>query len=461
MLYILLTLMFLSSSPVKAAQDAITCPADRIDSNGNICTAEDVSVAAAALGASQEGLTCTPGMPIKVAIAGTVALRKGNRYDIGVWVSKDGNPMDLRGDEGGSQHCEVLPLPFQPITRDSDTSIFVIDSFDSVATPQDCYDTKAADNGDISTAFLLTSERDSIINGLVDSNNDGIIDASDDTTTALIPQVFGAQIVAGGVDIDNNGIIDTSDNGIWNGYAVQDGIIDVDGDGVFGATNGTDDSAQSFNDLVTMNCIAGPTGKLALETLVSWHVPSDAANICLPTNPDTYGDFNHQGDPIMSSSKCSVNSSEVAVDIVGKLTIVKLIPEPNTKSVTTDFEFTYTNDKPPQADTDPNIPNISPASPFILQDQGFDEIFAEIGTGPATIVITETNIPTGWGLSDLRCVGDNMTPVTIDLANKQATVTLEYNKVDPINSQANVVCSFINKTLPSLTIVKNTAGDNG
>ncbi|RLE15585.1 MAG: hypothetical protein DRJ50_15860, partial [Actinobacteria bacterium] len=447
-----------------AAQDALICPADRINSNGNICTASDVSLAAAAVAVSQTGLTCLPGETIDVAIAGTVNLRKGDRFDIGVWVSTDGKSMKLRGgsgagipDEGGAQSCEVLPLPSQLIAKDGAPGVFVIDSFDSVATPQDCYDTKAANNGDISTGFALTSERDSIINGLVDSNNDGVIDVSDDTTAGL--KVFGVHIISGGVDIDDSGTIDASDDGIWNGYAVQDGVIDVDGDGNFGETDGTDDSDQSFNDLVTMLCVAGATGQLALETLVSWHVPSDAANVCTPTDPDTYGDFTQQGDPVMSSSKCSVSSSEVAVDIVGKLTIAKIAAPGDG----TDFEFTYTNTNPPLADQDPNdtIPNISPISPFTLQHLGSDEIFAEIGTGPATIVITETNIPAGWDLDDLTCVRDDLTPVVIDLANDQVTVTLEYNAADPINSQANVICSFVNKTLPSLEIVKNTAGGNG
>jgi len=284
---------------LMAAQDALICPADRINSNGNICTASDVSLAAAAVAVSQTGLTCLPGETIDVAIAGTVNLRKGDRFDIGVWVSTDGKSMKLRGgsgagipDEGGAQSCEVLPLPSQLIAKDGAPGVFVIDSFDSVATPQDCYDTKAANNGDISTGFALTSERDSIINGLVDSNNDGVIDVSDDTTAGL--KVFGVHIISGGVDIDDSGTIDASDDGIWNGYAVQDGVIDVDGDGNFGETDGTDDSDQSFNDLVTMLCVAGATGQLALETLVSWHVPSDAANVCTPTDPDTYGDFTQQ-----------------------------------------------------------------------------------------------------------------------------------------------------------------------
>jgi len=463
-----LLLTALSTSTVMAAQDALICPADRINSNGNICTAADVSLAAAAVAVSQTGLTCAPGETIDVAIAGTVNLRKGDRFDIGVWVSTDGKPMDVRGgsgagipDEGGAQNCEVLPLPSQLIAKDGAPGVFVIDSFDDAATPQDCYDTKAANNGDISTGFALTSERDSIINGFVDSSNDGVIDASD-TTTLL--KVFGVHIISGGVDIDDSGVIDASDDGVWNGYAVQDGVIDVDGDGNFGEVDGTDDSDQSFNDLITMLCVAGPTGQLALETLVSWHVPSDAANVCTPTDPDTYGDFTQQGDPVMSSSKCSVSSSEVDVQIVGKVTILKSAPTAQEGEL---FEFSFTNSNPTFADTDPNIPDLSPSSPFNLADTDSDEIFAVIGDRdgingpfiPAIVEITESNLPAGWQLSDLVCTGDDLVATTIDLGTNTATVTLLYNDLDPLLSQKDVTCTFTNAPEPAtITVVKMASG---
>ena len=240
-------------------------------------------------------------------------------------------------------------------------------------------------------------------------------------------------------------------------------MIDVDGDGSHGELDGSDDSEQAYNDLIEMLCVADPvTGQLALETLVTWHVPSDAANVCTPTNPDTFGDFDNQGNPIMSSSKCSVNSSSIAVDVVGKLTIRKVALLPNGTASSEDFTFTYTNDSPPLADEDPNIPDISPpGTGFPLKHLEFDSIYAEIGTGPATVVITESDIPSGWDLADLTCSGDDTVPTVIDLANKEATVTLQYNDANPLASQANVICSFVNKTLPSITVVKNTAGGNG
>ena len=91
-----------STGSLMAAQDAIICPADRINSNGKICTASDVSLAAAAVSVSQAGLTCMPGDVIEVELLGNVNLRKGERFDIGVWVSNDGKPMDLRGGSNGA-----------------------------------------------------------------------------------------------------------------------------------------------------------------------------------------------------------------------------------------------------------------------------------------------------------------------------------------------------------------------
>ena len=100
---------------VEAAEDAVICPADRINSNGNICTASDVQLAAAAVGAIDRGLTCFAGDQLEVAVAGTVNLRKGDRFDIGVWIATDGKPIELRSgangtpDEGGASQCEVMP----------------------------------------------------------------------------------------------------------------------------------------------------------------------------------------------------------------------------------------------------------------------------------------------------------------------------------------------------------------
>jgi len=464
---LLLFALFYALAPVPfamAAEDAVICPADRINSNGNICTASDVQLAAAAVGNLDAGLVCFPGEDVEVAVSGTVNLRKGDRFDIGIWISTDGKSIELRGgsngapDEGGAQSCEVLPLPFLGVPEDGTVSPNIIDSFDDAATPQDCYDTSAADNGDTSSGRLITSDRDAIVEGKVDVNNDGVIDGTDNS--GVLP-IVGFHVFAGLLDMDDDGLggeINGDDDGIWNGFAVENGIVDVDGDGVHGEIGGDDDSAQTFNDRITVTCIAGPTGELLLSSLVTWNVPSDAANVCDPTNPDTYSaDWN--------SSKCSVNNSEIAVDIVGKVTVVKSAPAASGES----FQFTYTNSHPTFADSDnPDvIPDISAASPFNLMHSESAEIFAVIGNrssenGPfidATVVIDESTLPAGWSLSSINCTGDDLSATVIDLANNRATVTLRYNDADPAASQDDVTCTFNNSPPGSITVEKQTDPD--
>jgi len=451
-------LLLFSNSPVMAAQDAGTCPADFI-LNSNMCRSGDVSVAAAGLGNLDEGLTCFPGEVIEVAIAGTINLTGQNtRYDIGIWVANDGKPMNVTSANGGAAECEVLPLPSLPVVADN-SNIFIVDSFDGLATPQDCYDVEGNRNtGNQASQLLLTSNRDRIVNGMVDVNNDGVIDGTDNSDTLVI---VGVDVYAGLLDMDGNGTGgETTDDGIWNGYAVVDGIVDVDGDGTYGAVDGSDDSMQAFNDSVSMTCVAGPNGSLALESLVSWSV--DAGNACNPRVPASYN---------ADHPKCSVNSSEVAVEIVGRVTVIKSAPDANGE----DFAFGYTNTHPTTADTDnPDvIPDISVSSPFNLMDTEEAEIYAVIGNResengpfiPATVVITETNLPIGWKLEDISCVlADEGTPVntTIDLDTATVSVELSYNGADPLASQDDVICTFDN-LLDSATInlVKNTVGGNG
>jgi hypothetical protein len=115
---------------VFAAQDAIFCPADRINSNGNVCTAADVKVAAAIVGDESAFPECMAGDSFSVDIDAQVELRKGERYDIGIWIASDGLPIDLRSGatlpppydfttpaEGGASSCEVVSLQFPAIHR--------------------------------------------------------------------------------------------------------------------------------------------------------------------------------------------------------------------------------------------------------------------------------------------------------------------------------------------------------
>ena len=451
-----------------AAQDAVVCPADRINSNGRICRASDVQLAVAGVGIVADGLTCFPGESLEIAVKGTVKLRRGARFDIGIWIASDGKPMDLRGgndsldpgnvpDEGGAQFCEVMPLPSLGTPADGTLTPNVIDSFDVAATPHDCYDTSAARNGDQVSQIQITTDRDRIVEGRIDVNNDGIADSTDNS--GILP-IVGYYVYAGLLDMDGNGVGgETTDDGIWNGYAVTDGIVDVNGDGIFGNNDGSDDSLQAFNDSVTLTCLADVNGGMSLESMVTWRVPSDGPPVCDATNPDTYG-------PVLNS-KCSVNTSELAVEIVGVVRVVKSAPA---AEVGDQFEFSFTNSSPTFADTNPLVPDISETSPFNLENGQAGLIHAVIGDRvgpggafiPAQIVIEETNLSAGWQLDNISCeLTEGGTPVntTVDVAAGTATVELLYNEADPLASQDDVTCTFENAPAPAtITVIKNTSG---
>jgi hypothetical protein len=452
-----------------AALDALICPADRLNSNGNICTANDVSLAAAVVGESQEGFTCSPGQQIQVEIDGNLTVRKGDRYDLGVWIATDGKSARLRSgtngtpNEGGAATCEVMPLTSpHGVTPEAIGNPFIVSDFD---VQGDCADTNATNNADTSERVQLTSIGDSIIDGLFDINNDGIIDGNDDdagvdATPGQDGQIPWYQVIDGYIDLNENGVIDGGDDGFWpgltvgaNSYAVIDGAIDVDGSGVI---DSNDDDARSFNDEVTLTCVPGPTGGVLLSSLVSWSIPADSSNICNALDVESYN---------LQSSKCSTNDITLDVDVVGTLTIIKNAPLADPAD---QFEFSFTNSRPTLADSDnPDlIPNISPSSPFNLAHNEQDVIYGVIGEPnpnggffDAVIVIDETNLPTGWELNGISCTGDDLEPVVIDLANNRATVTLRYNEADPLASQSDVTCTFNNQPQPAtITVVKNSTG---
>ena len=311
--------MSIVHAPVAhAALNALICPADRLNSNGNICTAQDVNLAAAVVGEEQAGLTCSPGQTVQVEIDGTLTVRKGDRYDLGVWISTDGKPTRFRSgangtpDEGGAEFCEVMPLTSpHGTTPEAIGNPFIVSDFD---VQGDCADTNATNNHDTSERVQLTSMGDSIIDGLFDINNDGFVDASDnDPGVNAVPgedgQIPWYEVIAGYIDINEDGVIDGNDDGFWPGvvagngsYRVIDGAIDVNDDGVIDAI---DDDARSFNDEVTLTCVPGPTGGVLLSSLVSWSIPADSGNICNATDVESYN---------LQSSKCSTKKNDDQTD---------------------------------------------------------------------------------------------------------------------------------------------------
>lgn len=237
------------------------------------------------------------------------------------------------------------------------------------------------------------------------------------------PQDPGEDPVMGSFDT-SGGLDQCGDiKGLSNGDTVSNVPLTVE--------NGT------FNGPVTLTCQAGPNGKLELQSLVSWNQSDPGA--CDPTDPLTYG--------LTQISKCSVDTTEIDVEIVGRVTIRKAAADGGLNN----FEFSYTNDSVPTAQSLTN-----PSDPFSLQDGDAAVIWAEIGTGPATIVVDEVDLPATWQFGSISCTGDDNTTVTVN--GSEVTVTLEYNDADPANSQDDVECTYTNiEVLPEVTLDKTTS----
>ena len=199
-------------SPVAhAALDAVICPADRLNSNGNICTSADVQLAAAVVGESQAGITCSPGQEFLVQIDGNLTIKKGDRYDFGVWVATDGKSAGSRSgahgtpDEGGAEFCEVMPLTSpHGATPEAIGNPFIVYDNDLQG---DCPDSNATNPTDTSDRVQLTSIGDSIIDGRFDINNDGIVDGNDDdagvdATPGQDGQIPWYEVIDGAIDIN-------------------------------------------------------------------------------------------------------------------------------------------------------------------------------------------------------------------------------------------------------------------
>jgi Prealbumin-like fold domain len=102
--------------------------------------------------------------------------------------------------------------------------------------------------------------------------------------------------------------------------------------------------------------------------------------------------------------------------------------------------------------------NISGNSVFSLATTNgvAEKMFSNLNSRPATtpFVITET-AQSGWLLSGQNCVGDNATPA--NLADDRTTAP---NAID-LRAGENFVCTFTNKILATLTLVKNVTNNNG
>jgi hypothetical protein len=86
-----------------------------------------------------------------------------------------------------------------------------------------------------------------VVNGRIDLNLDGLINAGDiGPAKAITVDNNGVErnkafVTIGELDLNNDGSPDSDDDGTFAGYPVQNGKLDLDGDGNYGESNGDDD----------------------------------------------------------------------------------------------------------------------------------------------------------------------------------------------------------------------------
>ncbi len=107
---------------------------------------------------------------------------------------------------------------------------------------------------------VLLAEVETVIDGAIDLNGDGVIDASD-SGTVLDDNGDPLDIINGQIDLDGDGSITAADDGTLNGVTVIDGQLDVNGDGVI---DGSDDGTAEIPIATTTT---DSTGNYAFDDL--------------------------------------------------------------------------------------------------------------------------------------------------------------------------------------------------
>ncbi len=86
------------------------CPADRTANLG--CHANDVSIAQVQV---VNGVTsCVAGQPVTLQLQAVLSSNASRRFDIGVFVARDGREIMLPSSAGGAADCAVYGVPFTP-----------------------------------------------------------------------------------------------------------------------------------------------------------------------------------------------------------------------------------------------------------------------------------------------------------------------------------------------------------
>lgn len=100
--------LFFSFPLIAHAFPADQCAADRVGSNLG-CNSQDVGITG--MSVIGDATSCVGGSPITLDLQMTVNFFNPSRYDIGIFVSKDGKDPQLTTANGGAASCTVSVLP--------------------------------------------------------------------------------------------------------------------------------------------------------------------------------------------------------------------------------------------------------------------------------------------------------------------------------------------------------------
>ena len=182
---------------------------------------------------------------------------------------------------------------------------------------------------------------------------------------------------------------------------------------------------------VSVLCDPNGVGGVTVQTLVDYAVGDDSIGTGTLLVPDYIPD---------GGSKCSLDSQEVSMGILGSLTVNKqALPDDGTN-----FSFSYTNSNAPSSSPTPN-----PLSPFgLLHSTSSDPIYVDIGTTNGVISVTEA-VPSQYLMTGVTCVD------TLD-ASKTVTPSLFGNSftVDITAVSPQVECTVTNTRKPTVEVEK-------
>jgi len=88
------------------------CAAERFGSD-LVCTANDVGISNVAV-AGGSAPSCTGGQQVTLDLDVTVTTGGPARWDVGIFISRDGKDGQLLPGSGGAATCNVATLPFSP-----------------------------------------------------------------------------------------------------------------------------------------------------------------------------------------------------------------------------------------------------------------------------------------------------------------------------------------------------------